>query len=209
MQMVPGKFAMCPHCGNTSADYNNCDSCKKMIPDDPKYYYPGGNRSQKSDGTSNANQSAKTSQHTTQLILAHSGTALNKKLFYGDKIQTQMLVYGSQNIRGPLRKVNATTRNIRLISKGRGRAKKPPAEPEMVTISSSEDEGEGTANVGEQVDGDTATVPKVGESPSNSRSNSPNVATSTCNLPGISVKLLTRKQKMEDEVILIYIYTCN
>ena len=39
-QREEGKFAICKACGNQSADYDICDSCKRPLPEDAKLYEP-------------------------------------------------------------------------------------------------------------------------------------------------------------------------
>ena len=40
LQREEGKFAMCTNCGNQSSDYDVCDSCKKPLPENVKFYTP-------------------------------------------------------------------------------------------------------------------------------------------------------------------------
>ena len=67
---------------------------------------------------------------------------------------------------------------------------------EMVTISSSEDEGESGAQSSSKGNGSEMT-PRVGESPSTSRSSSPATQPTATAKP----RLVSRLQKMEDEVL--------
>ena len=92
---------MCNHCGSYSEDYDNCDSCGKLLPDEPKFFWPQQNH-----------KVARTDKGATgtQLVLvtnmpANKSPVVGKKQFYGNAAAT------SKFVQGPQRRVNVKTKN--------------------------------------------------------------------------------------------------
>ncbi len=48
-QFIEGKYAMCMNCGMQSANYNTCEGCNRDLPDEPKWYFQGGDPAKKVD----------------------------------------------------------------------------------------------------------------------------------------------------------------
>ena len=100
-QTEDGKYAVCNHCGSTSEDYDNCDSCGKPLPDDSRFFWPQHNHK-----AARMDKGAT----STQLVLVTNmpekkSPVLAKNQFYGNAAAT------SKYVQGPQRRVNVKTKN--------------------------------------------------------------------------------------------------
>lgn len=59
-QPFDGRYAVCPNCGTLSQDYNDCEYCKKVLPDDCKMYDPIAAKEEESRRKSEAAKKAET-----------------------------------------------------------------------------------------------------------------------------------------------------
>ncbi|KAK2147943.1 hypothetical protein LSH36_527g01011 [Paralvinella palmiformis] len=115
-----GKYAVCENCGNLSQDYEICEGCNRPLPEEPKLFAPGA------------------VSMGGQIVAVSGSNSIDTQQFYTNKLGGQSghpksnMGKGRGMIRG---------RGARSSRGGpRGRGSNVHAEPDTVTILSSEDE---------------------------------------------------------------------
>lgn len=77
---------MCNNCGQLSLDYDVCEGCHKLLPEEPKYFWPDQakvQRMEKPMSPGNAKILQVSNSRPGTLVL------LDKKTFYGDKVMRE------------------------------------------------------------------------------------------------------------------------
>ena len=106
---------MCNHCGNLTSDYDECESCHRMLPDEPKYYCPRGQPAKISPKTTVVASTANTVVYTLTPVQTKVKGLINKGKFYGTKT-LQVVQKPAAKRPAPVRKLTGRRKIMKKVS---------------------------------------------------------------------------------------------